>query len=97
MLRGFSQRAGLLFRRRCRAHLAQQAAGNYRDAHRQEFKGEHTKVFKIDKQIVAIEPGELVDLQTLKLKQDYPAKEELARLLRAKEYDKIDWDEKDED
>ncbi|MFT9018322.1 hypothetical protein [Acetobacter malorum] len=61
------------------------------------LRGKHTKVFKIDKQIVAIEPGELVHLQTLKLKQDYPAKEELAQLLRAKEYDKIDWDEKDED
>lgn len=61
------------------------------------LRGEHIKSFKIDKQIVAIEPGELVDLQTLKLKQDYPVKEELARLLRAQEYDEIDWDGKDED
>ena len=61
------------------------------------LRGEHTKAFKLDKQIVAIEPGELVDLQTLKLKQEYPTKEEIARLLRAEEYDEIDWDEKDED
>lgn len=61
------------------------------------LRGEHTKTFKLDKQIVAIRPGELVDLQTLKLKQDYPVKEELARLLKAEEYDGIDWDEKGED
>ncbi|WP_215764687.1 hypothetical protein [Gluconobacter sp. P1D12_c] len=61
------------------------------------LRGEHTETFKIDKQIVAIEPGELVDLQTLELKQDYPTKEKLARLLRATEHDEIDWDEEDED
>lgn len=61
------------------------------------LRGEHTKAFKLDKQIIAIEPGELVDLQTLELKHDYPIKEELARLLRVEDYDGIDWDEKDED
>lgn len=61
------------------------------------LRGEHTKAFKLDKQIIAIEPGELVDLQTLELKHDYPVKEELARLLRVEDYDGIDWDEKDED
>jgi hypothetical protein len=60
------------------------------------LRGEHIRAFKIDKQIVAIKPGELVDLQTLKLKQNYPVEEEITRLVRAKEYDKIDWDEKDE-
>lgn len=61
------------------------------------LRGEHTKTFKLDKQIVVIEPCELVDLQTLTLKQDYPIKEEITRLIRAEEYDEIEWDEKDED
>lgn len=61
------------------------------------LRGEHIKNFKLDKQIVAIEPGELVDLQTLELKQDYPTKKEIARLLRAEQWDEIDWDGKDED
>ncbi len=61
------------------------------------LRGERTETFRLDKQIVAIEPGDLVDLQTLKLKQDYPTKGELSRLLRAEEYNEIDWDEKDED
>ncbi|TPW25835.1 PIN domain-containing protein [Pararhizobium mangrovi] len=60
------------------------------------LRGEHTKTFKLDKEIVVIEPGELVDLQTLELKQNYPTSEELARLLRAQEYDEIEWDEKNE-
>ena len=61
------------------------------------LRGEHTETLKLDKQIVVIEPSELVDLQTLELRQDYPTKKELTRLLRAEEYDEIDWDEKDED
>jgi hypothetical protein len=61
------------------------------------LRGEHTKTYKLDKKIVVAEPGELVDLQTLELKQDYPTKEELTRLIRAENYDEIDWDEKDED
>lgn len=61
------------------------------------LRGEHIKTFKLDKQIVAIEPGELVNLQTLELKQGYPTKEKLARLLRADEYDEIDWDDKAKD
>lgn len=61
------------------------------------LRGEHVKTFKLDKQIVATEPGELVDLQTLELKQDYPTKDELGRLLRAEEYNEIEWDEKNDD
>ncbi|MBB5712728.1 hypothetical protein [Sphingomonas xinjiangensis] len=61
------------------------------------LRGEHTKAFKLDKQIVAIDPSELVDLRTLELKRDYPTKEELVRLLKAKEYDEIEWDKEDDD
>ncbi len=61
------------------------------------LRGEHTKTLKFDKQVVAIEPGELVDLQTLELQQDYSTKEEFTRLLRTEQYDEIEWDEKDED
>ncbi len=61
------------------------------------LRGEYTKTFKLDKQIVEIEPGELVDLKTLELKQDYPTKEEIIRLLMAGENEEIDWDGKDED
>lgn len=61
------------------------------------LRGEHTKTFKLAKQIVVTKPGELVDLQTLELKQDYPTKEELTRLLIAEKYDEVDWVEEDED
>jgi hypothetical protein len=61
------------------------------------LRGELTKTFKLKKQIVITKPGELVDLKTLELNQDYPTKAEFARLLRAEKYDEIDRDEKDED
>lgn len=61
------------------------------------LRGEHIKMCRLVKQVVAIEPGDLLDLQTLELKRDYPTKDELSRLLRAEEYDEIDWEEKDDD
>lgn len=60
------------------------------------LRGEHTKAFKLEKQIVPIEPSELVDLKTLELKQDSPTKMEIQRLLDGQEYDEIEWDEKDD-
>lgn len=60
------------------------------------LRGEHTKTFTLKKQIVSVEPCELVDLGTLALKQDFPTKKEIERLLGAKKYDKIEIDEKDD-
>lgn len=61
------------------------------------LRGERTKTFKLDKQIVVTKPDELVDLRTLELKENFPTKEELTRLLGAEKHDEIDWYEKDED
>ncbi len=60
------------------------------------LRGENTATFRLEKQIVGIEPSELVDLKTLKLKQDYPTKLKIARLFDAEEYDEIEWDGKEE-
>lgn len=61
------------------------------------LRGERTEVFKLEKQIVPIEPGELVDLSTLSIKQEFPTKSEIERLLYAEEYRKIEWDGRDPD
>jgi len=60
------------------------------------LRGERVETFKLEKQIVPIEPGELVDLSSLELKQDYPIKKEIERLWEAEEYDEIEWDENDD-
>ena len=61
------------------------------------LRGEHTKTFSLEKQIVSIEPRELVDLTTLNLKQDYPTKKEIECLLEAEECDEYEWDENNDD
>ncbi|MCK5930760.1 MAG: hypothetical protein KAG89_01175 [Fulvimarina manganoxydans] len=60
------------------------------------LRGEHAKTFELNKQIIVVEPSELVDLQTLELKQDFPTSGELTRLLDAEKYDEIEWEEKEE-
>ncbi len=60
------------------------------------LRGEHTKAFKLEKQIISIEPCQLVNLSTLELQQDYPTKKEIQRLFAAEEYDDIEWDEEDD-
>jgi hypothetical protein len=61
------------------------------------LRGEHNKTFTLVKQIVPIEPSELVDLSTLKLKRHYPTEKEIERLLDAEEYDEIECDERSDD
>ena len=61
------------------------------------LRGERTEIVELNKKIVAIEPGELVDLQTLELKQDYPTMQEFTRLLKTEGYDEIEWDGEDEE
>jgi hypothetical protein len=60
------------------------------------LRGEHSETFKLEKQIVPIEPGKLVDLSTLELKQEYPIKKEIERLWDGEEYNEIEWDENDD-
>ena len=57
------------------------------------LRGERTETFKLEKQIVPIAPCALVDLKTLEPKQDYPTKKEIERLLGARDFDEIDWDD----
>jgi hypothetical protein len=61
------------------------------------LRGERTEAFKLEKQIVSIEPSELVDLSTLELMQDYPTKREIERLMAAQEFEEIELDEKGDD
>lgn len=60
------------------------------------LRGEHSEELRLEKKIVPIEPSELVDLDTLELKQDYPTKTEIERLLDAQEFDEIEWDEEED-
>lgn len=57
------------------------------------LRGECTKVFKLERQIVPIEPGKLVDFSELELKQGYSTEGEIERLLDAREYDEVEHDE----
>lgn len=61
------------------------------------LRGERIETSTFEKQIISIDPTELVDLDTLELKIDYPIKAEIDRLWNAKEYDEIDLDDKYED
>jgi hypothetical protein len=56
------------------------------------LRGARTETFKLDKQVVPIEPGDLVDLSTLELKRDFPLSDEIQRLLEAQEYNEIERD-----
>lgn len=58
------------------------------------LRGERTEVFKLEKRIVLVEAEELVDLTTLELKQAFPTKKEIERLLEAGAYGEIEPDEK---
>ncbi len=58
------------------------------------LRGEQVKTFIMKKEVVPIDPGELVDLETLELKQGYPIQEEIRRLVQAREYDEIEWDDR---
>ena len=59
------------------------------------LRGEHTKVVKLEKDIVPTEPSELVDLKTLKLKHNYPIENEIRRLTIADKFDQIEFDHED--
>ena len=61
------------------------------------LRGEYTKTLKLEKQIVPIEPSELVDLNTLKPKQVYPTEKEINRLIDAQDFDEIEIDGKPDD
>ena len=58
------------------------------------LRGERTETLKLEKQLVPIEPTELVDLKTLVPKRDYPTKKEIERLFTDQDYDNFEWDEK---
>jgi hypothetical protein len=61
------------------------------------LRGENVEIFRMEKEIFEIEPSQLVDLSTLELKQDFPTKDEIARLVEIEEYDEIEWDNNPDD
>lgn len=61
------------------------------------FRGEHTQTLKLEKDIIEIKPSQLVDLTKLKVKHTYPTKDEILRLLKAREFDEIEWDDESDD
>lgn len=57
------------------------------------LRGERTEIFKVEKQIVEVLPGHLIDLETLKLLQDFPTKNEFERLIGLQRYSDLEWDQ----
>jgi hypothetical protein len=60
------------------------------------LRGETQQIFAVEKQFVAVEPGDLIDMVSLETKQEYPVKEEIRRLLNREDYHWIEWDRKDD-
>lgn len=61
------------------------------------LRGESVQTFRMEKEIVSVEAGELIDLNTLELEREYPTKAEIRRLVEAEQYSQIEWDEKRDD
>lgn len=56
------------------------------------LRGELVEIFRLEKDVVAVVPSDLIDLAELAFKQDYAIKGELERLVRSERYNDIEWD-----
>ena len=61
------------------------------------MRGEHAKVFRVNKEVSLVEASDLADLETLKLKVEYPTRGQFERLLKSEQYGEIEWDDRGKD